>query len=456
MDWLYTGGALFRELNANRLRRLLSILGVIIGTGAVISTLAVVEGGRSQLEGTLEKLGVNVVFLEDRYEPAELRTEVPSPGEGPPPRNAPFAAPGADGLAQKKQMKNAIKETVMLGGSRLGRTIPRARTLTAQDIDFLRIRFPGAARIEPQMLHRAKLGGAGEKPFSASVEGGTPAGAGIRNLRLSEGRYLYDADVENAARVCVLGSAMAAKLFGPGSAVNSSISALGTRWRVVGVLEPKGSMLRFDYDELIAVPLTALQERTGRSMINGVLIGAKGTEEALQIHAGLLDEVLPRLYDRKREEFRTFCQDKLMEQHTKTLRTFKTLMVSIAAFSLLVSGIGIMNIMLVSVRERTRDIGIWKSVGATDGDVLCYFLGESVLTCLVGGALGIMLGMFLGVQATGLIARSIDETAGWVPIFRTRFLLLSFGTAALVGLLSGLFPAYIAARQEPIEALRYE
>jgi putative ABC transport system permease protein len=111
---------------------------------------------------------------------------------------------------------------------------------------------------------------------------------------------------------------------------------------------------------------------------------------------------------------------------------------------------------MVSVRERTRDIGIWKAVGATDSDVMLYFLGESILTCLVGGVLGILLGIFLGKQATELIAGSMAEISTWSPVVKPEFILLSFGTAALVGLLSGLFPAFVAARLEPVEALRYE
>ena len=129
---------------------------------------------------------------------------------------------------------------------------------------------------------------------------------------------------------------------------------------------------------------------------------------------------------------------------------------SIAAFSLLVSGIGIMNIMLVSVRERTREIGIWKAVGATDRDVLSYFLAESVMTCFTGGVLGIFLGIFLGSRASGMIASTVVETADWQPVFKLEFFVLSVGVSILVGLLSGIFPAYVAARLEPMEALRYD
>lgn len=455
MDWLYITGSLFRELNANRLRRLLSILGVIIGTGAVISTLSVVEGGREQIRMHLEKLGINVVFLEDRYEPQPVRVSenLPAPAPG---RDAPLSGSGSDELAEKNELKNAVEETLMLGGYELSAAMARTRTLKLEDIDFLKSRFPGAERIEPQMIHWDQVGPIGGKPFGASIEGGTPEGARIRNMRLDQGRYICRSDMDTAGKVCVLGAVAAGKLFGKAPAVGQHISALGTLWRVVGVLEPKGSMMRFDYDRLVIVPLPTLQERTGRSMINGVLIGARGTDEALGIHERILDVVLPRLHDRKREAFRVFCQDELMRQREKTLHTFKILMVSIAAFSLLVSGIGIMNIMLVSVRERTRDIGIWKAVGATDGDVLFYFLGESVLTCLVGGVLGILLGVFLGEQATQLIAGSMAEISGWAPVMKVEFILLSFGTAGLVGLLSGLFPAFVAARLEPVEALRYE
>jgi len=446
MDLLYTTGALLRELNANRLRRLLSILGVIIGTGAVISTLAVVEGGRRQLAAHLDKLGVNLVYLEDTYE-----HEAPA---APDDAGLPAAAPNTP--VDQEALKAAFKETVMLGGHGLERGVARPPTLAPDDVAFLRRRFPAAEHVEPQMLYWTRIGPVAAKPIGALVEGGTPGGAVVRRLRVAAGRYLCPLDLTDARRVCVLGAGMAEQLFGATDVVGRRLSALGARWTVVGVLEPKGSMMRFDYDKLIVMPLTALQERTGLPLINGVLIGARGADAALRIRDGLLDAVMPRLNRRKPEQFRVFCQDELMEQYEETIGTFKILMVAIAAFSLLVSGIGIMNIMLVSVRERTRDIGIWKAVGATDGDVMAYFLGESMLTCLLGGTLGVLLGVFLGAQVSGIIAGAMAETSGWTPVFRIEFVLLSFGTAALVGLLSGLFPAFVAARLEPVEALRYE
>ena len=299
MDFLYMTGSLFRELNANRLRRLLSILGVIIGTGAVISTLSVVEGGREQIRIHLEKLGINIVFLEDRYEPAAPVAEHPPETE--PGGNTPLTGSGSEELAEKNALKNAVEETVMLGGFERSAALTRARTLSLEDIDFLRRRFPGAGRIEPQMIHWDRIGPIGGKPFGASIEGGTPEGARIRSLCLADGRYICGNDMEKAEKVCVLGAAMADKLFGRMPAVGQHISALGALWRVVGVLDLKGSMMRFDYDRLVIVPLTTLQERTGQDIINGVLIGARGTDEALRIHEQILDVVLPRLHDRKRE-----------------------------------------------------------------------------------------------------------------------------------------------------------
>jgi len=294
----------------------------------------------------------------------------------------------------------------------------------------------------------------GEQALLRAGRGGDAEGAAIRNLRAREGRYLDQGDLDSAAAVCVLGAAAAKKFFGGRPALGSDVSAFGTRWKVVGVLEPKGSLMRFDYDELIIVPLTTMHRRVGLRVINAVLIRARDTAAALAIKAQLLDEVLARLNHRKREDFQVFSQDELMKQKEETLRTFRVLTVAIAAFSLLVSGIGIMNIMLVAVRERVREIGVWKAVGAGDGDVLIYFLGESTLTCLIGGVLGVFLGIFLGRQASGFIASTVAETATWTPVFKWQFVLLAVGTAAFVGLASGIFPAILAARLEPAEALR--
>jgi len=230
---------------------------------------------------------------------------------------------------------------------------------------------------------------------------------------------------------------------------------LGSRWRVVGVLAQKGTMMRFDYDRLIIVPITSLQERTGVDMVNALLIQARDGEAASRIRTELKAEVLARLHGRDPEEIRIFCQDDLVAQYGRTMSTFRILTISIAAFSLLVSGIGIMNIMLVSVRERTREIGVWKAVGATDADVLSFFLAESVLTCVLGGTIGIFLGVLLASEASGFVANSVSEMSTWTPVFHPVFFGLSLGTTILVGLLSGIFPAIVAAHLEPTEALRY-
>jgi putative ABC transport system permease protein len=344
----------------------------------------------------------------------------------------------------------------MLEGADPTAVVPVSGTLSLEDVDFLRRRFPEAMAIEPLMIRWADVGRIGERPFSARIEGGTPIGADIRNLRVARGRYLVPSDVDRSEKVCVLGDEMARRLFGNHLAVDRSIAMFGSRWTVVGVLEPRGSMMRFDYDRLIITPLTSMHERVGMEVVNALLIRAADKGAALGIRDQILDEMLARLHRRKAEDFRIFCQDELIRQHDKTLRTFRILMFSVAAFSLLVSGVGIMNIMLVTVRERTREVGIWKAVGAADNDVLMYFLGESVLTCMVGGALGVLLGIVLAAEAAGFVADTVAETATWAPVFRPQFFVLSFGTAALVGLLSGIFPAYIAARLEPVEALRYE
>ena len=447
MDIITLLESFFRELTVNPLRRGLSILGVVIGTAAVIASLAVIEGGREQLQGFIERLGVNLVFLEDRYEPQtdiltqatpEMIAAAPKPrneprpdqGEPPPP------APGP-----------TTSETPLP---------PRPATLTLRDVSALEHAFSGILRIAPQMVLRTDISRPGEKPMRAQVEGGTPDGAVIRNLRVARGRYLVADDVTRAARVCVLGHTLANRLFPGGPGADDTLFLLGARWRVVGVLEPRGNLMGFDYDNRVIVPLTAAQERTGMKVINGLLIQARSTISALRLRDDIPAEVKARLPDRNPEDFRVFCQDELLRQKEQTLDTFRLLAACIAAFSLIVSGIGIMNIMLVSVKERTREIGVWKAIGARDRDVLIYFLAESVLTCLLGGLLGVLLGIFLATRAAGFIAESVTETGGWSPVFRPIFFIVAVGTASLVGLLSGIFPAMTASKLDPAEALRYE
>jgi len=303
---------------------------------------------------------------------------------------------------------------------------------------------------------RTDIGSVGERTFRTYIEGSTPGGGEIRSLGVATGRYLAKSDIDSASKVCVLGAEIARKYFGARSPLGRDIIAFGARWKVIGVLQVKGALKRFDYDQLVIVPITSLQQRSGTDLINGVLIRARDANAALQIKHQLMRLVMQRLPGREPEDFQVLCQDELIQQKEQTLRTFKILTVSVAAFSLLVSGIGIMNIMLVSVRERTREIGIWKAVGANDEDVLLYFLAESVITCLAGGVLGVLLGIAMGTKATSMIAISVIESAGWHAIFKPEFFIISVGVSVLVGLLSGIFPAYLAAKLEPMEALHYD
>ncbi len=455
MDWLYTTGALVRDLQTSRLRRLLSILGVVIGTGAVISSLAVVEGGREQLRAHLDKLGVNMVFLEDRYRP-DVAIKIERREEDQVQVSSSLASVERMDEQGQIELKNRALEFSMSSGEagRSESAVPGV--LRLRDVAYLRDRFRDARLIEPIAIHWTDIGRSGEHPFGAQVEGGTPAGAIVRDLEVAEGRYLLPMDVERSEKVCVLGMHMAERLFGGGSAVGGYVSMLGGRWRVVGVLKRKGTMMRFDYDRLVVVPITALHERMGMEIVNALLFKARDKRAAAKIRRELHAAVLSRLPGRDQEDIRVFSQDDLAEQHDRTLRTFRTLTICVAAFSLLVSGIGIMNIMLVSVRERTHEIGVWKAVGATDLDILWYFLAESVLTCVIGGALGILLGVVMASHAAGFVARSVTQIDGWKPIFCPEFFVLSLGCTIVIGLLSGIFPAVVAARLEPSEALRYE
>jgi putative ABC transport system permease protein len=396
-----TAKSAWRSLASNRLRTLLTMLGMIIGTGAVVAVLGIGEGARSSVEGRIRSLGSNLLMVRPSF------------------------IPGG-------------------GGVRSG----QAQTLTPGDAQAL-LALDGVAASAPEMSASAQLRYL-SKNQNASVVGVTPAYFDVRALPMASGVFISDLDQQRRSRVVVLGASLAQDLYGAGSPLGTRLQINGTAFRVLGVLAAKGSGLGSP-DDSVFVPLSAHESVLfGRDYLSTISLQLENEEQAAAVVAQT--EQLLRLRHRLRSEqasdFEVRSQAEMLETMGQITGTFTTLLGSIAAVSLIVGGIGIMNIMLVSVRERTREIGVRMAVGARRGDILRQFLFEAVAVSLAGGAVGVGL----GYGTAQLLARFGE----WQTIVPAYAIALALGVSVVIGIAFGVGPARRASRLDPVEALRFE
>ena len=396
----------WRALARNPLRASLTMLGVVIGVAAVVATLAIGQGARASVQSQIASLGSNVIML--------------FPGTGP----GHGGSRGAQGSSS---------------------------TMTVEDCEAIARECPSVDRV----AWSVRAGGQviyGNNNWQTGIVGTTPDFFIIREWPIDQGTTFTDADVRNSARVAVLGATVVENLFGTESPIGQTIRIRNLPFRVVGVLSRKGSSaMGSDQDDTIILPGTTVQKKfTSSTNINFVYISAKSAAEinpAIEEMTALLRQ-RHRIRPGQDDDFFIRNQAEFASAAEETSRTMTLLLSSIAAVSLLVGGIGIMNIMLVSVTERTREIGIRMAVGARGRDILSQFLVESAFLSLLGGALGILLGVGVSVL--------ISNVAKWPTSVSPSSIALAFGFSAAVGIFFGFYPARKAADQDPIDALRYE
>ncbi|MFA0736693.1 MAG: hypothetical protein OGMRLDGQ_003193 [Candidatus Fervidibacter sp.] len=393
------------SLMANKLRSVLTTLGVLIGVAAVITMLAIGQGAREQQLQLIQQMGANVVLVF----PGQFRR-------------------GAVGFGM---------------GS--------VQTLTMRDIEALSkgnaliVQVAAEVRRVAQVVYR-------QKNTSTSVVGVTANYPVVRAYKVEKGRFFTEHEDLANARVAVLGQTVVANLFGENAnPVGKTIRINGIPFKVIGVLAKKGALGPMDLDDQILIPLrTAMYRLFGTEYLNTISVQIV-RNEFVTAAMEEIERILRRshrLPPNKPSDFAMRTQAEWEQLAEQTSRLFIILLLSIASVSLIVGGIGIMNIMLVSVAERTREIGIRKAIGAKPSDIQLQFLLEAVVLSLVGGGLGI----FFGIAAS----YAIGKVAGWTVVVSPISVILAFGFAAAVGIFFGYYPARKAAKLEPVEALRYE
>ncbi len=382
----------WESILVNKMRSILTALGIIIGVAAVIAMLSVGESGKSTITNQISSMGTNLIMLNSNS--SSFR----------------FSVKGAEYMKENSPHVSAAVPSVT---SRLS------------------IRVAGSAE-------------------SKSVEGTTVDYLTVRNRTLLEGDFLNEEHIRYYRKVAVIGSQIATDFFGDGYAIGEKIRIAGQSFEIIGTLEAKGSSMVQNMDEVILIPITTMQRLIGRTTISTIYFGAINSDST-KVAMQEIEASLRSLYGSRADRTNVYfisSMDDLLETINTATQTLTIMLAGIAGISLLVGGIGIMNIMLVSVTERTREIGIRKAMGAKRRDVLIQFLIEAVILSLFGGFVGLLLGIG--------IALVISTIAGWAPYISISAVIMALTFSISIGIFFGLYPANRASKLDPIEALRYE
>ena len=382
-------------LRANRLRSALTVLGVVIGVAAVVVLVAIGTGAKQEVERQVEGLGSNLVIVV----PGKLEL-------------------GSAPTRSRLQLADA---------ERVARAIGQPGQVATSLSSGETVRYAG-------------------REVFATVNGTNPAVPRVFVRPLARGSYLRQSDLDTRRRVAVLGSTLAEGLFQGADPLGRQVAIGGVRFRVIGVFAEVGSSLGADRDAEVHIPVTAAQRLFDDTRVDALALKAPSAERIDEVRATALDVLQDRYPD---EEFSAVTQEQVLGAVGRILGLLTTVLAAIAAISLLVGGVGVSNIMLVSVRERTREIGLRKAVGARQRDITRQFLVEAVVLTTVGGITGIALGITAALGLAAAIDQLPAVISWWSP-------LLAFGVSAAVGVVFGVVPARRAGRLDPVVALRTE
>ena len=406
MDIHETLRVALRAIRRNKVRSALTMLGVIIGVASVIAMIALGSGARASIDQQIQSQGTALIYL--------------SSGS--------FGGPG-----RAHQGSGSVQ------------------TLTIEDAEAVAREIPTIARWTPGVRGRSQVI-AGNNNWNTQVEGGNEDFLAVRNWEVAEGANFTARDVLVAEKVCLLGATVARTLFPDSDPVGQIIRLRNMPFRVTGVLEAKGQgQWGQDQDDFVVAPWTTVQRKLlGINYIHQVSLTARSSElvEPTAVAITRLMRARHRITNPENDDFSVRTVEEMAATRVQMAETMTGLLMSVASVSLLVGGIGIMNIMLVSVTERTREIGVRMAVGAKTRDVMRQFLAEAIALSLVGGLAGILLGV--------AVSETITHSLGWPVAITTASIVIAFAFSAAVGIFFGWYPARKAANLDPIEALRYE
>jgi putative ABC transport system permease protein len=401
----------YRALTVNKVRTTLTMLGIVIGIGSVIVMVGIGQGAQGSIEASIQSVGSNLI------------TVVPGASRG--------------------------------SGNFVSGGLGSAQSLTQDDVDALKFQLSDVQAVAPELSRRYQVTAKGTNT-NTQVMGTDSAYPTVRNLNMSSGSFVSDEQAGNASKVAVLGPTVRDTLFGEDSdPIGQTIRISGTQFKVIGVTQSKGGSGFNNQDDMIFIPVTAAQRylvgdsAAGKAYVSSIAVSAVSSEAMESVQTQVMQIMLQRhnFSDLTAADFTVINQSDLVSAASSVTQTLTLLLASIAGISLLVGGIGIMNMMLTTVTERTREIGLRKAIGARRADINLQFLTEAVLLTFTSGVIGVGFGWLASILAGRFgVASQITYSS----------VLLAFGVSAAIGVVFGYYPARRASRLNPIEALRFE